>query len=215
MTQHACLPILVPLETFDVSFNKTSVVAPCDLIGFEFVEEDIDGPEWTGFRMTILGIGFLTQVFGNGMMLGILSYEKYGGDPQKRIIVNRLAMQLVYNAMGINMTSMGTVMVRLVFGPLSPNHVLATFLFSNSFFAISALLALNEMAILRFLSIFVWKRLPPLDEDLFSSFFLTINYLISSCLAAWENLGDSEHHETYYILTGKVLMADSNEPMFR
>ena len=182
---------------------------------FEPSVDSIDAPELFWFRILILVLGFIMQLVGSPMLLAILSYEKFGGDPQKRILVNRLAMHLVYNGIIGNFTCIMTVMLRLLIGPLPEIMVQSMFLFANALLATSAILTLDIMAILRLMSLFVWKRVPPLDDDFFSRFLFLSIYCVSILLAFLGRFGRTENNEMYYILTGKELISNANEPIFR
>ncbi len=182
--------------------------------GFDLVNKSIHDPEWTWFRIFILILCFLMVFVGNGFTASIWLYERYGGDPQKRIIINRIGMHLVQSGICITSTGIVTILISLTFGPLPTDVVHVTYLFANLFFATVALLALNEMAILRFLSRTVWKRIPPIHEDFFSIFFLALNYLIGFCRAWWGSLGQSSDKDVFLILSGLPLN-DFDRPNLR
>jgi hypothetical protein len=70
--------------------------------------------------MTFVILAYLAvQIGGNGLLAGIMSYEKMGQDAHKRSIIN----QLVYQACGFaivgNLTTLNAITGRLLFGPLS------------------------------------------------------------------------------------------------
>ncbi len=190
------------------SYNHADVI-------FQSVAESLDHPDWSWFRYQILALGSVMEVVGIPILLAILSYEKFGCDPQKRTIMNRLAMNLVYNCLGAYMTSILTLLIRLIAGPLPEILVQVTFFFSNAFSGTSSLLAITVMTILRFLSIFIWKRVPPLDDDFFSHYLISLNYVVSFMLAFFGRFGRIETNEMYHILTDRYLIANSNEPTFR
>ncbi len=190
-------------------------ISRCELTGFEKLEQNIDNPEWNRFRAVILLVCLLTQVCGNTMCLSIWSYERYGGDPQKRTILNQLTGQLVMHCVFANLTSLATFMFRLAFGPISTFWVEATYFISNAHVGITSVFAFSEIAILKFLSIFIWKRLPPINEEFLGLFFRIANHSVGLMFALFGRKGSSKNHELYYILTGLPLMSDQNEPMFR
>jgi hypothetical protein len=71
---------------------------------------------------------FGVQIGGNGLLAGIMSYEKMGQDAHKRSMIN----QLVYQACGFailgNLTTLNQITGRLLFGPLSKFFLLTMFL---------------------------------------------------------------------------------------
>ncbi len=75
--------------------------------------------------------------------------------------------------------------------------------------------ALDEMAILRFSSLFLWRGCPPLNEDFFSFFFYTANYVVAIFYAIWEKMGKRQSFEMYFILTGKPLLTNQFYPNLR
>ena len=54
----------------------------------------IGGPPSLGLRVVLWFINSITFSFGNALLLSILHYERYGGDPQKRSLGNRLAADI-------------------------------------------------------------------------------------------------------------------------
>ncbi len=129
--------------------------------------------------------------------------------------MNRLGNNLIIHCLGVNLTSMATLMLRLLYGPLPPLLIEATFFVSNSTFGIASLLSLDAVAILRLSSLFMWKGLPPINEDFFGSFFFWNNLVIGFLYAVWEKLGNRQSHEIYFVLTGELLRSNSYDPNFR
>ncbi len=184
-------------------------------LDFDSKEESLDHPDWYWFRLMVLIVYFSMAIFGIPMLMAILSYEKNGGDPQKRTIMNRLLMNLVYNCLLAYMTSIKTIQLRLIFGPLPEVIVHVMFIFANAWHGTASLLAITAMTIIRFLSLFVWKRVPPLNDNFFSQYFISLNYLVSFVLAFGGRFGKIESSEMFYILAGKHLITNSQEPKFR
>jgi hypothetical protein len=67
------------METFVIYFNASLWKDPYEKI--------YDHPELT---VVIWFIGFLNIIVGNLMLLGIILFERFGGDPQKRSILNQV-----------------------------------------------------------------------------------------------------------------------------
>ncbi len=186
-----------------------------EVTGYCHIDKILDSHEFYHFKVFLLAICFIIQIFGNPMCLAIWSYERYGGDPQKRTILNQLTSDLAWHCILANMTSLATFMFRLTTGPLSTFMASSTYYVSNQTVAISAMLSLNEMAILKFLSIFTWKRLPPINEDFFGHFLRIMNHLVGFLFALFGRMGGSNDNEMYFILTGLPLLSNSNDPIFR
>ena len=63
------------------------------------IENDDNGiitaqPPPVGLRVVLWLVNIVSFTFGNLLLLSILHYERYGGDPQKRSLGNRLAADM-------------------------------------------------------------------------------------------------------------------------
>jgi hypothetical protein len=93
------------------NINESTAMSARDVMA-----EDYGDPVLITFViLAYLGV----QIGGNGLLAGIMSYEKMGQDAHKRSIIN----QLVYQACGFaivgNLTTLNPITGRLLFGPLS------------------------------------------------------------------------------------------------
>ena len=120
----------------------------------------------------------LTSVIGPILMSGIVVYEIFGGDSQKRTIVNRLLSGLLVNMAilgligGINRTA------RDCFGLLDYN--LALFLrLLIIFFKNTAFVFYNLLTLFRYLFIVVWKRMRGVQDKFWFLVFCLSAYTIS------------------------------------
>ncbi len=59
----------------------------------------------------------ITQTVGNGLLYGIIFYEKYGVDPQKRTLINMLVGQLCWSIIFLNIADYPIPTFRYFFGP--------------------------------------------------------------------------------------------------
>ncbi len=64
----------------------------------------------------------ITQLLGNGLLLGIIIYEKYGVDPQKRTLVNMLVGHLCWTIIFLNVTEYPIPTLRYLTGPYRKQH---------------------------------------------------------------------------------------------
>ncbi len=191
--------------------GNCSVIEDCILPSLDLVYPVVHDPEWREVRLRTVLFGSFIAIIGTTCSLCVCSYEKYGGDHQKRIITNRIFMQQFYNAIGISLFTNITLIVSLCYGPLPTTLVNVTYFFSKLFLATSSMIAANVMAILRILMMTVWKRVPPINEDFFARFFLLFDYTLGFCRAYWGILGHSSEDEMYFILTGLPLR-NSDKP---
>jgi hypothetical protein len=84
------------------------------------IEDPMAGYYHNPFLVTVLVSTYLVlQLGGNGLLVGIMSYEKWGQDNHKRNLINRLVYQASGFAILSNMTTLHFFIGRLLFGPLS------------------------------------------------------------------------------------------------
>ncbi len=172
-------------------------------------------PGWSWFKSLTFFMGVMIQVFGNGLCLTIWCFERYGGDPHKRTILNQLIGQLLLSTVSMNVTGLLAFMLRLVVGPIASTAVEALYFIGNTGFGMVTLFALNEIAVIRFMSIFWWKRLPPISDDFFGILLWLTNISLSFFFASAARLGYTEFQEMYLILTGLPDTTDTDFPNFR
>lgn len=173
-------------------------------------------PQRFWLKSGIITISIIIQVLGNALCACIIAYEKYGGDPQKRTILNQLFSMLTGNVIVLNLVPLNTLILRVLTSPLPSYVVNILFFIPKVSVGFNSLLILNEMLLLRFLSVFYWKRIPPINDNLL---FVTLNMangLISVLLACLVNMGYNIEHEMSFALTG--VKTDHNPddlPIFR
>ncbi len=182
---------------------------------FSHRKETIDDREWLTFRIVMATLTSLTLVVSSCLCFGIWSYERYGGDPQKRTILNQLFGQMALIILLCNLASLSTLLVRLISGPVQVIVAEVGFFIARAGFSTACLLTLNEMAMLRLMSIFMWKRLPPISDNFFGRFLWTLNLALSFTSAVGARMGSSDDTEMYFILTGQPFLRTSHTPTFR
>ena len=90
------------------------------LDNFKFYNETI--PDWKAspyYWIFCSMFYVLVQVLGNGLLYSIRFYEKYGMDPQKRNLVNRLVSQICLAWIFHNVVNLHFIMYMALNGPLS------------------------------------------------------------------------------------------------
>ena len=109
---------------------------------------------------------------------GIIAYETFGGDPQKRSILNRL-LSMILSCLLVYEAIKGTArIVRDVGGLLDYNSAL-WIQFFGSWMKISAVSFYNELTILRFAFIVIWKRMKVINDGLLA-FLIAASTLAAS-----------------------------------
>ena len=121
---------------------------------------------------------FLVYVVGPLLAIGIVLYENFGGDRQKRTIVNRL-MSFGVGNFAVYCLLTGTFrVIRDVCGLLDYRMMVWIISFAHTF-KLSGVFFYTEMTICRFLFIVVWKRIKIMDDDFFMRFLGLSTYTIS------------------------------------
>ena len=150
-------------------------------------------------------------VLGPLLCLMIVLYERYGGDRQKRTIINRLSSLIFTN---IALQSCICSILRIMrdnFGVL-PSHITNNIGLISQTLRMSSLLFFTELTIFRFLYIVVWKRMKAIQDDfwdlvLTSSTFLMAMYFSLSLHLCGDQTYDmgqlidiTEYKEKRYIM---------------
>ena len=121
---------------------------------------------------------FLVYVIGPLLAVGIVIFEAFGGDSQKRTIVNRL-LSFALGSLAIYSVITGSVRVaRDIFGLLDFQLMVWIQLFAQ-FWKFAAILFYQQLTISRYLFIVVWKRMKIMDDQFWAFFLTSSTYLIS------------------------------------
>ena len=154
----------------------------CEIL-YHHLYGDISG------KIVLYSNATLSSLIGPILMIGIVIFEIFGGDPQKRTIVNRLLSALLFNT-AIWSVILGIILIlRDVNGLLNFNLAMLLRLSAN-FFANVVYIYYNILTIFRYLFIVVWKRMRGVQDQFWSYIF----FLSSYSLSFWFNI--------VYIMTG-------------
>ena len=131
-----------------------------------------------GGHLILYSSTFLFSFVGPILMLGIVIFEMYGGDSQKRTIVNRLLSAILINT-AIWSVLMGIIkIVRSAIGLI--DYDLAMFLrLSSIFLRISIFIFYDILMLSRFLFIVVWRRMRGVQDKFWMLFLAITTYAIS------------------------------------
>ena len=120
----------------------------------------------------------LSSLIGPTLMLGIVAFEMFGGDSQKRTIVNRLLSAVLINISIVGVIAGLIRMIRDVGGLMDIN--LAMFIrLSAAFFKYTAYMLYNVLTLFRFLFIVIWKRMTGVHDKFWSYFISCSAYALS------------------------------------
>jgi len=128
---------------------------------------------WTAFT--------LDTTLSNAMLLGIIHYEWYGGDPQKRSVGNRLISSAAIACL-LESSFRQIAIVLLRYG-LANEMVLEILFFFFLTFLQPAFWFINIHTALRYLQVKVWKRAREINEDVAMRIIVFSVYGMCACLA--------------------------------
>lgn len=176
--------------------------------------QDYDSDEHQATRIILIIVSFLIQMIGVPLVLGVIFYEHYGSDPQKRTVLNQLLSGVAMFALLGTIVPMNFINYRLLFGPIQLPYVTFAFFALKSGFVISGLFTLNEMVIIRYLTVFVWKKVIPITDGFFFRFLFLLNLLIGLCFGIWGNMGHNVERQFLYIMS-KTQPPNNCHPTFK
>ena len=142
------------------------------------------------FETNILPLGTFVKVagvlsyilarFGNFLGLGIIHYEKYGRDSQKRSFPDRIyTFNSLIGMLAFNLMDSISIM-RIFFGPLgNAPAIFICYLFST---CLCIPLGYAETILFRCLLIFFWKKCAMMNDELLSTFFMLFNFMIGQII---------------------------------
>ena len=121
---------------------------------------------------------FLFSFVGPILMFGIVIFEMFGGDSQKRTIVNRLLSAVLVNTAMWSILIGITTIARSTIGLM--DYDLALFLrLLAMFLRISISIFYDFLMISRFLFIVVWKRMRGVQDKFWMLFLVITTYVVS------------------------------------
>ena len=166
----------------------------------ERFHEELFGYPTARFSQILLLI--VCHIIGPILLSGIIAYEKYGGDPQKRNIINRLQSMSIASLI-ITTEIFGIVKIlREIFGLIDFNVMIWIECLFCMFFC-NALLFFAEMSVLHLLYIVVWKRVKAINDELWACFLAITTNLVS----IWVVLVD---HISRKMFVGVLMVHTSN-----
>lgn len=143
---------------------------------YEIVYGSIDGK--ISFYVCTFLISFVGPIFFGGLIL----YETQGGDPQKRTIVNRL-LSCIFGITLLYGIYWGLIRLLRNSCGLLPNDVMLWVGFFDDWVKDAGLLFFNELTILRYLYIVIWRRLKVINDDFWMVFLCLTTLAISFIIA--------------------------------
>ena len=121
------------------------------------------------------------MIVGPILLSGIIIFEVFSGDPQKRNVINRMMSLCCVNLILLSFLTGFCQVWRGTLG-LIDVHIMTWIEGVGEILVTNFILFYDEMTILRFLYIVVWKRVVELDDKLWTIVLCVINYSWSFCL---------------------------------
>jgi hypothetical protein len=125
---------------------------------------------------------FIVAFIGPLMSIGIVLYENFGGDRQKRNIINQLLSGFIITCFIPNtIFSMCKIWLDL-FG-LVDERIMCCLIAFCYFVVMNGFGFVNELTIIRFMYIVVWKRVKVINDQFWFHVLSVSNFVIAMCTA--------------------------------
>lgn len=147
------------------------------------MHENLYGGTWG--KIGYFFMMFANHIVGAAMLSGIIIFETFGGDPQKRNVINRLLSLYCANALLVG-SLVGVCRVWRELSGLIDVQIMIWIDWATQIAIKSSVLFWNEMTILRFLYIVVWKRVRGFDDRFWTLFLTILTYSWAFYLTAVE-----------------------------
>ena len=144
---------------------------------YEFLYGDFEG------KIILYITIFFIFLIGPILMLGIVTFEMFGGDSQKRTIINRLLSGFLGNVAVFGFMMGVSRIIRDGYG-LVDSQLGMCIQFTRMVLRNAAYLYYISLTIWRFLFIAVWKRMRGVDDNFFSTFITLSIYVF----CVWVNM---------------------------
>ena len=202
-TMEGCLSF--PGNIFSNQDHQTSGFnLSCTLSQFDYTISNLDDAEYYKLRIITAIVLTAIMVLSIGPLGFLWHYERFGGDPQKRTILNQLIGVMALNNLIALVINIVVFLTRLFYGPLSMSAAFTTFFLPNGIAYTVVFLILNEIILLRFLSVFWWKQLPPINDDFFGVYFHCINYGLAILFLLMGQMGGNPNDHLFFLVSGFI-----------
>ena len=145
-----------------------------------FQNEDENTGISTGFKIFGL-IMYLIGCLGTFSFIGIIHFEKYGQDPQKRSFSDQI---LSFNCKMFTIISpifWGIWQIRWLFGPVGYNLAIFQQYLSSLLFLIP--LGITESILFQCIMVFSWKKWAIINDEFFATYFNFANFMLAQIIS--------------------------------
>ena len=168
----------------------------------EDILNTIEESERLWFKILVVFFGILIEIISIFLCCCIVYFEKYGGNVQKRTILNKILSSICLLMIFSNILPLNTFLLRIILGPIPSWLAKILFFYPKVFCGFATMLYLNEMIIIRYLSIFVWKRVPPINDSIFYLIFNLTNAILALVFVLFSNMGYNIEQSLFLLLCG-------------
>ena len=160
---------------------------------YEFLYGDIEG------KIILYITIFLITIIGPLSMFGIVIFETFGGDPQKRTIINRLLSGFLMNCAILGIIIGVSRIIRDGYGLINSQLEICIRTAPRMIMIIAGYLYYFSLTIWRYLFIVVWKRMRGVQDEFFSIFITKTIYVCSIWLTMTRILVASPPNQNAFI----------------
>ena len=129
----------------------------------------------------------VVHLMGPIMLLGMVIFETFGGDPQKRNLINRLHSLAITNQIIFSVLAGIARVCREIFG-LIDISIMIWIESVSQMFLFCVILFADEMVTLHFLYVVVWKRVRIMDDQVWAYFLAFLSWILSLCCVVIEHI---------------------------
>jgi hypothetical protein len=153
------------------------------------------------------------EIIGNLLLGGIIHFEKWGCDPQKRDLSNQLisigCQMIIYMTLILGTISYIRIMISVPIGKVCGT----IFVWTRQLTRFSSILVILEYLVHKNIQLFKWKIAAGLNDDLVTQFLRVFNIccaLVYTFVHFWTG---QFHTPTYFFISGDVNDATTNKPV--
>ena len=152
---------------------------------------------------------FFVYLIGPILMLGIVTFEMFGGDAQKRTIINRLLSGLLGNVAVFGFIMGVSRIIRDGYG-LVDSRLGICIQFTRMVLRNAAFLYYGNLTIWRFLFIVVWKRMRGVQDEFLSTVITRSIYVFCVWLAVHKIFAEFNQNQVRFIYLSDKRMANAS-----
>ena len=140
-------------------------------------------------------------ILGISSILGVIHYERFGQDAQKRSFSDQI-FSFNCKIFMITWPIVETItQIRWFFGPVG--YIMAVFKNYLASCLLCLPLGFTECILFRLLMIYSWKKCAMINDEFCAMFFNTFNFMVVQMISMFRLImGQFESNETFYIFSG-------------